>query len=82
MQGTEDDGRAHTVYTLRLRTGLGRDAGLKVPDAGVLVCLIGKDGAACLHRVGPLYDAEMTERELQAICKVRLPKLCFQPGRV
>ena len=40
-------------------------------DAGVLVCLVGKDGAACMHRVGPLYDAETTERELQAICQAR-----------
>ena len=56
---------------MRLRTGFGRDASLKAPDAGVLVCLVGKDGAATLHRVGPLYDAETTERELQAICKAR-----------
>ena len=57
------------MYTVRLRTGFDRDAGIGTPDAGVLVCLVGKDGAATLHRVGPLYDAETTERELQAICQ-------------
>jgi len=66
VQGVEDGDR---VYTLRLRTGFGRDAGIRAPNAGVLVCLVGKDGAATLHRVGPLYDAESTERELQAICQ-------------
>lgn len=69
LQGAEDDDRTQTVYTLRLRTGFGRDAGIRAPAAGVLVCLVGKDGAACLQRVGPLYDAESTERELQAICQ-------------
>ena len=83
VQGADDDGRAQTVYTVRLRTGFGRDAGIRAPHAGVLVCLVGKDRAATLHRVGPLYDAETTERELQAICKAcpPLPQRSFDAAR-
>ena len=39
--------------------------------AGVFVCLIGRDGASFLHRVGPLYDAEDAAANLRTICEVR-----------
>ena len=63
--------RPQTVYTARFTTGRGRGAGIEEPAAGVFVCLIGRDGASFLHRVGPLYDAEDAEANLRAICEVR-----------
>lgn len=58
------------MYTARFTTGRGRGAGIEEPAAGVFVCLIGRDGASFLHRVGPLYDAEDAEANLRAICEV------------
>lgn len=46
--------------------------------AGVFTCLIGRDGAAFLHRVGPLYDAGNAEADLRSICEVRLVALTRQ----
>ena len=66
--------RPRTVYTARFTTGRGRGAGIEEPAAGVFVCLIGRDGASFLHRVGPLYDAEDAEANLRAICEVN--ELC------
>ena len=40
--------------------------------AGVYLCLVGKDGAAFLHRAAPLNDPEVIEQELIEICQVNL----------
>ena len=45
-----------------------RGAALNDPTAGVLVCLIGADGSALLHRVPRLNDPEITEQEVRSIC--------------
>lgn len=58
----QDPARKDTVYTLRVATGPARGAALNDPTAGVLVCLVGKDGAALLHRVPRLNDPETTEQ--------------------
>jgi hypothetical protein len=60
--------RDTTVYTVRLSTGLMRGAAHNDPTAGVLVCLIGADGSALLHRVPRLNDPEITEQEVRSIC--------------
>ncbi len=58
------------MYTVRFTTGRGRGAGIQEPDAGVLLALVGRDGASFLHRLSPLYDAEAAEDDLRRICEV------------
>jgi hypothetical protein len=70
---SQEPARQQTVYTVRFTTGRGRDAGIEEPTAGVFLCLIGRDGASFLHRVGPLYDAEDAEANLRTICEVHSP---------
>ena len=60
-----------TIYTLRLKTGTGRGAGIDEPGAGVFVGLVGLDGSSFLHRVSPLNDPEANAAELREICRVR-----------
>lgn len=57
-----DPDRKETVYTLRLATAPARGSALTDPAAGVVVCLVGRDGAALLHRVARLNDPETTEQ--------------------
>ncbi|KAL4855806.1 hypothetical protein ACK3TF_003579 [Chlorella vulgaris] len=57
-----------TVYTLRLSTSLTRGATLTDPTAAVLVCLVGGDGSALLHRVPRITDPELAEQEVRDIC--------------
>ena len=57
-----------TVYTLRVHTGLKRGSALDDYNAGVLVCLVGSDGAAYLARLQPLADPESREQELLQVC--------------
>ncbi|PRW45591.1 lipase PLAT LH2 family [Chlorella sorokiniana] len=63
-----EQGRKDTVYTLRLSTGLQRGSALTDPTGGVLVCLVGADGSALLHRVSRLNDPDITEQEVRDIC--------------
>ncbi|GAB4821531.1 hypothetical protein N2152v2_008577 [Parachlorella kessleri] len=61
---------SQTVYTVRLSTGRRRGAALSDFNAGVQLCLIGKDGSGYLHKVPALHDPEEVERELHRICQV------------
>ncbi len=61
---------SQTVYTVRLSTGRRRGAALSDFNAGVQLCLIGKDGSGYLHKVQALHDPEEVERELHRICQV------------
>ena len=71
-QGDEEAApRSPTVYSLRLATGVSRGSALSDPTAGVLVCLVGQDGSAVLHRVTPLSDPEAQAAEVAEICEVR-----------
>ena len=63
-----DPVRGDTVYPLRLATGQHRGAALSDPAAGVLLCLVGADGASLLHRVPRLYDPAATQLEMQEMC--------------
>lgn len=48
------------TYTVRLRTSNGRGSRLDDPDAGILFGLVGRDGDAFMHRIGPCDDHEGT----------------------
>lgn len=61
-------GARQTVYTLRLATSCDRGAALDDYNAGILVCLVGQDGDAFLHRIQPLADPESRRQELQDVC--------------
>lgn len=59
-----------TVYTVRMCTGGDRGSGMTELRAGVWLGIVGKDGAAFLHRATPLSDPEVIEQELIEICQV------------
>ena len=59
-----------TVYTVRMSTGGAGGSGMTEQRAGVWLCLVGKDGAAFLHRATPLSDPEVIEQELIQIYQV------------
>ncbi|KAF8059173.1 hypothetical protein HT031_005345 [Scenedesmus sp. PABB004] len=59
-----------TVYTVRLTTSWDRGSALSEPLAGVNVCLIGRSGAAVLHRISPVNDPADNRRVMEDICSI------------
>lgn len=78
MEGDSLQQNPLTVYSLRFSTGVRRGSSLSDPLSPIWVCLVGENGKSFLHRISSLFDAEEEEKNLHAICEVRI-ECCTWP---
>ena len=74
------EGEALTVYSIRMKTGLGglglgrsheaRGPALSNPYSAVNVCLVGKDGRCSMRRISPVNDPKESIELVERVCKV------------
>ena len=59
-----------TVYTVRAVTSSERGSQLSSPNGAIWLCLVGMDGSSYLHRLSPVLDPELQQKQLREICEV------------
>jgi len=67
----EEPSAPPTVYTVRLNTSHSRGSALDDAMAGVAICLVGRRGAALLHRLSPCEDSRDSQDIMRGICEAR-----------